>query len=108
MPIVGQLIPQLSDNVGGRGFIGIFDKCYLFECGQKLQVGESKREQFRWDLPRNTGQNIGDIADEFVVAQLQLLVLALIIVFPQHVLLHPFRFLMRHQFFSDALDVVFI
>lgn len=51
--------------------------------------------------------DIGDVGDELVIAELQLLVFSFMIVLSEHIFLYPLRYVMGLHFLIGALDVIF-
>lgn len=107
LPIWGQFVPQFSHDISRGRLIGIFDESRFLESGQKLQVGEFQSEQLRWDLPRDDAHDIGNIANELVIAELELFVLALMIILFEDIFLDPLWYVVRDKLLIDALDVIF-
>jgi hypothetical protein len=57
-------------------------------------------------LSCNDGHYVGDIADELMIAELELLILAFMVILFEHVLLNPLRHMMRYTLIVCTLDMV--
>ena len=91
MSVVGQLTPQPRHSILGKWFVAVLDHRHLFHSCEVLQVGDLVTQQLRRDHVGEGSQNVCNVCDELVVGQLQLLVLTLLVVLPQHIVLDPLR-----------------